>query len=179
MTRDRLVPADAVETVDLDGDVLIWDGEMLHLLADWGAEIWRRIDGRSTAEEIATDVVATSVGPRAEIERDVLSYLDELLDARLLVAVPAVRGLRYDVPTNVGHVREEETLVLGLYGPGRRHTLSPTAARIWELAAAECALSEVVSSLRAEFPDAPDTVEQHVRTLLDQLVDAGLLVQLE
>lgn len=110
MTQDRLVPADDVETVELDGDVLIWDGEMLHLLAGWGAAIWRSIDGRSTGY--------------------------------------------------------------------RRRALSPTAARIWELAA-QHDFDEVVTTLRTEFADAPPTVERDVRTLLDQLVAAGLLVPLE
>ncbi len=179
MSSNRLTPSDDVETVELEGDILVWDGEMLHLLAGWGAEIWQRIDGLSTAEEIAADFAAMPVGPPADVEREVVGFLDELIRAQVLEAVPAGRGPRYAVPEHVGHVRDEDVLVVVLYGTGSRRTLSPTAARIWELAGARFEVGEVVKILRTEFPDAPATLDHDVRALLDQLVASGLLVQIE
>lgn len=170
-------PADEVETLDIDGEILIWTGETLHLLTGQGAQIWQRIDGLSTAEEIAEDLAATFDGPAAAIERDVVSFIDELLQIRVLESVTIGPGPRYAIPDDVGYVRDADIVVLGRFGPGLRRTLSPTAARIWELAGDRHSNAEIVAALRGEFPDAPTGLEHDVQEVLDQLVAAGLLIQ--
>lgn len=70
----------------------------------------------------------------------------------------------------------EEALVLVCPATGRRHRLNPVAARVWELAGGELAISGIAAVLEREFDASPERLLTDVTRLVETLVEAGLLV---
>jgi hypothetical protein len=164
-----------VEHIDVEGDVLLYDDLHLRLLPGVATEIWQRVDGFSSAGRIAAELSAAH-GPRSDdITADVLAYLTDLLDHRVLELAPEAAG--FVRPAHIGWVRDDDAVLLVDLADGRRAALTVTGSRIWELVAEGGSAEQVVTVLRAEFPDAPDTLAVDVATLLSELTAGGWLVR--
>lgn len=163
----------AVDSVDLDGGVLLYDGQQLRLLSGTAAIIWRAIDGGASVREL---LAALAAGDEY-VERDVLAFLDELVDQGLVYAPPVDDVARYVVASNVAHVVDEaQTLLLDMQ-TGQRRALSQSASMIWGLLRADSDPRTIAADLRRSYPDAPASVATEVIGLLDELVAAGFLVR--
>lgn len=57
----------------------------LFTLNDTGKEIWRRLDGRASLEELAASLAREYDAPPGEIEKDLLGLAAELLGRRMIV----------------------------------------------------------------------------------------------
>jgi len=58
---------------------------------------------------------------------------------------------------------------------GTYYALNEVASRVWELAADEPTLAEVLRTLLAEYEVAPATLREDLDSLLGRLVEEGLL----
>lgn len=59
---------------------------------------------------------------------------------------------------------------------GNYYSLNELGARAWELLDETRTISEIAASLAAEYDAPQETIEEDLRTLLDQFVQAGLIV---
>jgi hypothetical protein len=92
------VPSDDVVAREIEGELIIVPlmagiGDMedaLFTLNETGRAIWDRLDGDKSLHEITDDLAAAYDSPRAEIERDVLGLVEELVRRRIVVEVAAV-----------------------------------------------------------------------------------------
>ncbi len=57
----------------------------LYTLRDTGREIWDRLDGKRTLQEIAAELGEEYQAPAGKIERDVAGLVTELLRRRIVV----------------------------------------------------------------------------------------------
>jgi hypothetical protein len=173
--RRHLVRAEGVEGVELDDEVLLWTGTELHLLSGGAAPVWRATDGVSTLDEITTATAHSAGVDRAVVEPETVDVVDRLLRAGLVEERAGSPGPRWTVPPGVGWVRDGDVVVVSRHGSGARDALSPTAARIFELAWSGLGLGDLVDTMGAEFPDAPPHLEDDVTALLAQLEAGGYL----
>lgn len=167
-----------VDAVELDGEVVLYDGMFLRRLPATGALIWSLVDGHRPAGEIATIVVAGR--PARDFTRvtdDVLTFLSDLLDHTILeLAMLDCRTFRR--PGDVGWVRDGQTVLLIDLHDGRRRALTPTGGHIWELVSEDKSAEHVVAVLRDMYPDAPSLLAD-VEEFLDALVQEGWLLRQE
>lgn len=77
-------PAPGVESADLDGETLVWQGAVLHRLDAVGGIVWGCFDGRATLGEIARTLAETFSAGEPEVQRDIAALCVELLDEGLL-----------------------------------------------------------------------------------------------
>lgn len=165
--------SDAVDSVDIDGDVLLYDGKHLRLLAGTAAAIWRALDGGTSVQE----VLAALAPGDAEGETAVLTFLDELVGQGLIHVLADDALPRYVVREHVAHVADGvQTLLLDAQ-TGVRRALSESASVIWQITCARPDLRGVVTEVRRTYPDAPASLEAEVARLLDELVAAGFLIR--
>jgi len=157
---------------DLDGDVLLYDGDTLQLLEGVAAYLWARLDGSRTVEELVAAAAQVFAAPAEQVDRDVRAFLFQL---EIRGLVEPVEDAGHLVPDTVGWVRDGGEVLLIDLASGRRRTLSPTGASIWEAVADEGTLDAVVARVRDEYPDAPPELREQVGQLLDELVAEGLL----
>jgi hypothetical protein len=77
----------AVEWVELDGEVVIYDGDRHQaiLINATGALLWQLFDGTATVDELADDVVAVFGVSREDALDDVLTFAEEMAEQGLLV----------------------------------------------------------------------------------------------
>lgn len=75
---------DTVDSREVDGEVVVWDGTSLHLLDEPAAAVWRLLDGRLSTTDIATLLTQQFVADPAEVAADVADLIDSL-EARGLV----------------------------------------------------------------------------------------------
>ena len=88
MTAPR-VP-DHVDSRDVDGEVVVWDGASLHLLDPTAAAVWRLIDGtRTDIDLVAALAEEFPEVERSRLESDVDAELRYLAERGLGVADPA------------------------------------------------------------------------------------------
>ena len=165
-----------VADVDLDGDALLFDGEMLHRLTGTGAAVWRHIDGVRTVSDIVTLLAAEYAAEEQVVAADVQQLCDQLEQQGVIVLAEPAAGGHFVRPAHVGWVRDGDHVLVGDLRSGTRHALTPTGAQVWELACDRLSSAEVVAVLQAEHPDA-DAAD--VTGLLDHLCDAGLLQRRE
>lgn len=83
-------PSTGVASRVLDGEaVLVHPGKgEVKVLNELGAEIWKRLDGLHSVGEIVDELLDAYAVDRADLERDVLGFM-ETLCARDLVAIRA------------------------------------------------------------------------------------------
>jgi hypothetical protein len=83
------VPADAVHTVEIDGEAVLLDqdAERLHHLNATATLVWACLDGRSSLGQIATDLSAELDVPFATVLADTVVVIGELGDQGLLAGV--------------------------------------------------------------------------------------------
>ena len=74
------------EVTDTD-EVVIYDGggAQLLVLNDIAAGVWLMIDGKRTIDEITTEILNHLEADRATVTRDVLTFLGQLEQRKLIV----------------------------------------------------------------------------------------------
>lgn len=173
--RRQLVRGERVEDMELDDEVLLWTGTELHLLSGGAVPVWRAIDGLSTLDEVITATAHSAGVDRAVVEPEIVDVVNRLQRAGLVEKHTGSPGPHWTVPPGIGWVRDGDVVVVSRHGSGTRDALSPTAARIFELAWSGLGLEDLVSTVAAEFPDAPPHLEDVVTALLAQLEAGGYL----
>lgn len=177
MSSDALLaPALEVLAQDIDGDLLLFDGQHLHLLAGTAAEVWRSADGSRSADEIVGLVTAAVPAASDGVRNDVVQFLDGLVERGLLAVDDEKPSPMLTVPAHVAYAWDGDTVLVLDLRDGRRQALSPTGSLVWELICEHRHLQPVLTAVRAAFPDAPDSLEDEVGALVDDLVDEGLLL---
>lgn len=86
-------PSEDVVAREIEGELIIVPiasgiGDMedeLYTLNETGRAIWRRLDGVKSLRLIAADLSAEYGAPSADIERDVLGLVTELVRRKMLV----------------------------------------------------------------------------------------------
>ena len=85
-------PSEDIVAREIEGELIIIPlaagiGDMedeLYTLNETGKAIWSRLDGKTTLGQIAADLMNEFDAPAADIERDVLGLLDELVRRRIV-----------------------------------------------------------------------------------------------
>lgn len=167
-----------IDAVELEDEVLLYDGMFLRRLPATGALIWSLVDGHRPAEEIAAIVAAGrpahDAGP---VITEVLAFLADLLD-RTILELAMLDCTTFRRPPDIGWVRDDQTVLLIDVRDGRRRALTPSGGRIWELICEDKSAEHVVAALSEQYPDAP-SLPADVETLLAALVQEGWLVRHE
>src|SRR4051812_42579273 len=146
-----------VEHIDIEGEVLLYDDLHLRLLPGIATEIWRHVDGWTSAGQIAADIAVNQGVDPSQVAVDVLDYLQDLLDHRLLELAPGEASTLVRPPP-VGWVRDDDAVLLVHCETGRRQALTTTGSRIWELTCDGDTVAEIVTTLRQEYADVPDSL---------------------
>ncbi|MDT7537981.1 MAG: hypothetical protein QOI82_1566 [Actinomycetota bacterium] len=162
-----------VDWVEIDDDVVSFDGELVHFVPGSGARIWRRLTGAMTTVEIASSL--TREYGDAAVEQDVIAFVDDLVDRRLVQLHPERVGGDLHVPAHVAWTFDDAAVLLADLETGARRSLAGTGALVWELVVAGLSQHDVVDRLCESYPDTA-AVEADVRALTAELLDAGLLV---
>lgn len=63
----------------------IADVESIFNLNETGAAVWDKVDGRKSIRDIVAEILAEYEAEGDELERDVISLLDEMADAKLIL----------------------------------------------------------------------------------------------
>lgn len=77
-------PDPGVESCQLDGERLVWQGANLHRLNTIGALVWEHFDGRTTVGDLTRMLAEAFDAGEGDVQRDLLALCNELLDAGLL-----------------------------------------------------------------------------------------------
>jgi hypothetical protein len=91
-------PSEDVVAREIEGEFIIVPlaagiGDMedeLYSLNLTGVEIWKRLDGKRSLQEISADLMSEYDALLDEIEKDVLGIVSELLSRKMLVEVVSV-----------------------------------------------------------------------------------------
>ena len=89
-------PSDDIVAREIEGELIIVPlvagiGDMedeLFSLNETGKDVWRRLDGRATLAAVASSLATEYSAQRAEIERDVIGLVGELVRRKMLVVKP-------------------------------------------------------------------------------------------
>lgn len=173
---DRPYPAPAADSIELGEEILVYDGEQLHLLRAEATRIWKRADGQMSAAQISADCAGGVAGRAEDVHRDVIEFLDRLVEQCLLVTSDAGAGTGYRHPAFVGYVQDGDHVLLVDLRSGRRQALNGTGSLVWKLICQHGDPATVLQLVRAKYAEAPITLESEVTHLLEQLLAAGLLV---
>jgi hypothetical protein len=92
------LPSDDVVAREIEGELIIVPlvagiGDLedeLFTLNDTGRAIWALLDGQRTLRAVVDALAQDYDAPTAEIERDLLGLVEELVKRRMLVEAPAV-----------------------------------------------------------------------------------------
>ena len=101
------VPASGVESCELDGELLVWQGSTLHRLNTSGAFVWKYFDGQTTVADLSRRLAEGFDASEADVQRDLLALCTQLLDEGLLRGgrsgrpEPAPLVYRYGRPPSV------------------------------------------------------------------------------
>lgn len=90
-------PSEDVVAREIEGEIVIVPlvagiGDMedeLYTLNETGKIIWDRLDGQRTLRQVISELSAEFASPASEIEADVVGFVQELLNRRMLVGVSA------------------------------------------------------------------------------------------
>jgi hypothetical protein len=77
--------ASGVSVVELDNEIVCYDGESLHHLNASAALVWKACDGSATIAEIAVRLAQDASVEREVVERDVLATVRGFVDHALCV----------------------------------------------------------------------------------------------
>ena len=166
--------APGTDALVVEGEVLVFDGSMIHLLSGTGALIWQAVDGRRDRDDVVLHL-AERHRDAAGLADDVRGYLDDLLARGLLVDGLHDRPAGFAVPDHVAWVVDGDQVVVLDLTSGERRTLSASAARIWTHVTEGLTTAEVADRLADDFPDAPASLSDDTSALVEMLVAQGLL----
>ena len=161
-----------IDAVELDGDVLLYDGRTLQLLEGVAAYLWRSLDGRVTVPELVRTAAADFAAPLQQVDQDVRGFLADLEQQGL---VERSIDERYVPGRAVGWVRDGDAVLLIDLATGHRATLTTTGGSLWEALMSDGRLTEAAERLRDQYPDAPDDLHEVLAVLVGQLAQAGFL----
>ncbi|MBM3313509.1 PqqD family protein [candidate division WOR-3 bacterium] len=90
------MPSEDIVAREIEGELIIVPlvagiGDMedeLYSLNDTGKDIWRRLDGRSTLDEVARVLADEYSAEPGEVEKDVVGLVGELVRRKMLVVRP-------------------------------------------------------------------------------------------
>ena len=160
--------------MELDGEVLLYNGMYLRRMPAIGALMWELIDGHRSAGQIAALLAAGQ--PELEVGQvtvDVLAYLSDLHDL-MVVKLAVLDRTTYRRPVEVGWVRDGQAVLLVDVRDGRRRALPPPGAQVWELVCEDVSAQDVVAALEEDYPGDP-TLPGDIDALLLVLVQEGWL----
>lgn len=91
----RYIPSDNIVVREIEGVCIIVPlvrgigdlEEDIFSLDDEGREIWRRLDGKTTLDQVILALQSMYTDENGVIEKDVLGFIDELLTRKMLVEV--------------------------------------------------------------------------------------------
>jgi hypothetical protein len=170
-----------VATADLQAlrvgaDLLLFDGEVLHRLAGTAAEIFEVVDGRRSVEQMVDLLTSRHGAEHAVVRGDVERVVDEMTSLGLVSLAAPGADTVYCVPGHVAHTVDEDIAVILDLRTGERLRLASSGRVVWGLLARGVGLDEALRTLSRTYPDEPPArLRDDVRSLVDQLVDAGLL----
>lgn len=78
------LPASGVESCELDGERLVWQGSTLHRLNSIGAFVWRYFDGQTTVADLSRMLAEGFDANEADVQSDLLALCTQLLNEGLL-----------------------------------------------------------------------------------------------
>ena len=89
-------PSDDIVAREIEGELIIVPlvagiGDMedeLFSLNDTGKDVWRRLDGKTTLAAVASALATEYSAQPAQIERDVIGLVGELVRRKMLVVKP-------------------------------------------------------------------------------------------
>lgn len=173
MTRALMV-APGVDTLVVDGEVLVFDGTMIHLMSGSGVDIWHAADGRRSRDQIISELAGRHPSVEA-VAADVAAYVDDLVERGLLMESESRPEDGFNTCEHVGWTTDGDLVVVLDLRTGARQTLSATASRAWLHLADGLSRDAMVTRLGEEFPDAPASFVSELEALVDTLCAQGLL----
>jgi len=96
LTLDSVcAPSQDIVSREIEGEIVIvpltsgiGDAEdELYSLNDAGRSIWVLLDGKRSLREVVITLLGRFDAPRSEMERDVLSFVEEMVDRGMLVTL--------------------------------------------------------------------------------------------
>ncbi|HVE62594.1 MAG TPA: PqqD family protein [Mycobacteriales bacterium] len=75
---------DGVASREVDGDVVLWDGDALHLLDPRAAAVWLLLDGRRSGPDVCRVLAQRFAADAAQLEADVAGLLAWFAERGLL-----------------------------------------------------------------------------------------------
>lgn len=166
-----------VDSMMVSEGVLLYDGALLQLLPATSARIWEEIDGVLTRGELADRVASRFGDNAAAVTEDVLAFLTDLARQGIIDILSPPDEPAHAPRKGVGFVRDGGAGLLVDLEDGRRRALTPSGARIWEIVGHVRYATRVARALRAEYPDAPESLTDDVVSHLDTLVAERFLVR--
>ena len=81
----RLRHAPGVDSRDVDGEVVVWDGTSLHLLDPAASAVWRLVDGGRTQAEVVAELALQFAADPDRLGADVETLVGSLIARGLVV----------------------------------------------------------------------------------------------
>lgn len=78
------IPTIASRILDREAVLVHPSRGKVKVLNELGAEIWKRLDGSRTIGEITEDLIQVYAVSRADLERDVIGFIESLLERDLI-----------------------------------------------------------------------------------------------
>lgn len=174
----RFRPAEAVQSLEVDADVLLYRPDEIHRLTGSGVAIWRLLDRAPTREELVRALTEQHPDTASDaLATEVHAFLDDLVGRELVATGPdEPPAARVSVPDHVAWTAPDgATVVVADLRTGERRSLSPTASSVWLAVVTGEPMDRVVARMREDYTDLPEDVEAQVGSLVAHLLDEGLL----
>ena len=89
------LPSEHIVAREIEGEIVIVPltsgigdaDDELYTLNDTGKAIWKRLDGKRTLQDVSRELSAEFEDATGQIERDVIGFVDELLNRGILVEI--------------------------------------------------------------------------------------------
>ena len=173
MTDAYLQVSHHVQHQRVDGDVICFDGEKIHLLSGSSAEIWGLIDGsRATAHVV--EELHRRHPEVADLDAQTADFVRFLID-RGLVVTSGTPSREWRPAAHVAWVTDGPLITVLDLRSGRRQVLSETASFMWDGVVGGGSQRELAVLLRDTYLDAPDDLEDLVSGWVTDMCERGLL----
>jgi len=93
--NSTFTPSEHIVAREIEGEIVIVPltagignaDDELYTLNDTGKEIWKRLDGKRTLQDVSRELSAEFEDSTGQIEKDVIGFADELLKRGILVEI--------------------------------------------------------------------------------------------